>query len=155
MNTRLQRFLEAENISQAEFAQRIGITRSTVTHLLSGRNKPGYEVLVSIIQHFPTLNLEWLLDGRGKMYKDADFPQTKKENAENQATEEYMEGEIDPSVPSADPEFIWRNSVGYPAPAESNNLHKKSKSPANQRKITRIIAFFDDGSFQELDSPSQ
>lgn len=43
MNKRLQQFLQAENISQSQFADTVGITRAGVSHILSGRNKPGYD----------------------------------------------------------------------------------------------------------------
>ena len=69
MNTRLQQFLSAENISQSEFADTIGVARASVSHILAGRNKPGFDFLVGMCQHYPPLNLEWLLTGKGRMYQ--------------------------------------------------------------------------------------
>ena len=71
MNARLQQFLIAENISQAQFAETIGVARASISHILSGRNKPGFDFLESMIRHYPNLNFEWLLTGRGKMYTNA------------------------------------------------------------------------------------
>ena len=67
MNARLQQFLVAENISQAQFAETIGVARASISHILSGRNKPGFDFIESISRHFPKLNLEWLVSGRGRM----------------------------------------------------------------------------------------
>jgi transcriptional regulator with XRE-family HTH domain len=69
MNGRLQQFLLAENISQSQFADRIGVGRASISHILAGRNKPGYEFLENLARAYPNLNLEWLLLGKGKMYK--------------------------------------------------------------------------------------
>ena len=69
MNKRLQQFLAAENITQARFAETIGVARAGVSHVLSGRNKPSFEFLDSMARNYPTLSLEWLISGRGKMYK--------------------------------------------------------------------------------------
>lgn len=74
MNTRLQQFLGAENISQSQFAETIGVAKASVSHILAGRNKPGFEFLESMSRKFPNLNLEWLISGRGKMYKDSPDP---------------------------------------------------------------------------------
>lgn len=69
MNDRLQQFLAAENINQAQFADSIGVARASVSHILAGRNKPGYDFLLNMMRRYPELNIEWLLSGSGKMYK--------------------------------------------------------------------------------------
>ena len=70
MNRRLLQFLQAENLTQTQFADTLSVARGSVSHILSGRNKPGYDFLESLLLHYPSLNLEWLLTGRGKMYRD-------------------------------------------------------------------------------------
>ena len=69
MNQRLQQFIQAENLSQAQFADLLKVARASVSNILSGRNKPGFDFLESLSLHFPDLNLEWLVTGRGRMYK--------------------------------------------------------------------------------------
>lgn len=69
MNNRLQQFLIAENINQAQFADSIGVARASVSHILAGRNKPGYDFIQNMLKRYPDLNIEWLLTGQGKMYK--------------------------------------------------------------------------------------
>lgn len=70
MNKRLQQFLSAENISQSQFADTLGVAKASVSHIIAGRNKPGFDFIESISRHYPKLNLEWLVSGRGRMYKD-------------------------------------------------------------------------------------
>ena len=74
MNRRLLQFLQSENLTQTQFADTLSVARGSVSHILSGRNKPGYDFLESLLLHFPSLNLDWLLTGRGKMYRDAENP---------------------------------------------------------------------------------
>ena len=71
MNRRLLQFIQAENITQTQFADTLSVARGSVSHILAGRNKPGYDFLESLLLHYPRLNLEWLLTGKGRMYKDA------------------------------------------------------------------------------------
>lgn len=70
MKTRLQQFLQAEDLTPARFADRIGIQRSGVSHVLAGRNKPGFDFIESMLLCYPSLNAEWLMTGKGKMYKE-------------------------------------------------------------------------------------
>ena len=71
MNTRLKQFLAAENISQAQFADSINVVRASVSHVLSGRNNPSFDFIKAMMQQYPNLNIDWLMFGKGRMYKDA------------------------------------------------------------------------------------
>lgn len=69
MNERLLKFLSAENITQSQLADTLGVARASISHILSGRNKPGFDFLESLARNYPALSLEWLITGRGKMYR--------------------------------------------------------------------------------------
>lgn len=56
-------------MTAAKFADEIGIHTSSISHFLSGRNKPSTDILVKILDRFRGINAEWLLTGRGSMYK--------------------------------------------------------------------------------------
>ncbi len=64
---RLKKILEQYNLSASQFAQKMEIPKSRVSHLLSGRNKPGFDFLVKLSEVFPELNLKWILTGSGEM----------------------------------------------------------------------------------------
>ena len=70
MDKRLQQFLDAENISQAQLADTLGVARAGISHILSGRNKPGFDFLEAMALRFPQVSMDWLLTGKGRMYKD-------------------------------------------------------------------------------------
>lgn len=70
MNKRLQQFLNAENISQSQLADTLNVARAGVSHIIAGRNRPGFDFLESMALHYPQLSMEWLLTGKGKMYKE-------------------------------------------------------------------------------------
>lgn len=78
MNTRLQQFLQLENLSPARLADILGVQRSGMSHILSGRNKPGYDFIYKLLMKFPDLNADWFLTGRGKPYKktESDLPKS-------------------------------------------------------------------------------
>jgi transcriptional regulator with XRE-family HTH domain len=60
---RVRVIMKANNLSSAEFADRLGIKRSNLSHVLSGRNKPGIDFLSKIIEAYPNVNAAWLITG--------------------------------------------------------------------------------------------
>ena len=71
MDKRLQQFLDAENITQAQLADTLGVARAGISHNLSGRNRPGFDFLEAMANRFPQISMDWLLTGKGRMYKDS------------------------------------------------------------------------------------
>lgn len=122
MNKRLQQFLAAENISQSKFAETLGVARAGVSHVLSGRNKPGFEFLDSLSRNYPDLSLEWLISGRGRMYKD-----------NRQAESSRIIDSQEPNLFSAE--------VQQPDNQQIN---------ARDRKIVKVVLFYSDGTYQEI-----
>ncbi len=70
MKDRIHKLLLEEKMTAAKFAEEIGIQASSISHFLSGRNKPSTDIIVKILNRFRGVNAEWLLTGRGNMYKD-------------------------------------------------------------------------------------
>lgn len=122
MNKRLQQFLAAENITQARFAETIGVARAGVSHVLSGRNKPSFEFLDSMARNYPTLSLEWLISGRGKMYKDG------------------RQAETTQILDSHEPELF----------SEAAQIPEMQTVESNDRSIVKVVLFYSDGTYQEI-----
>jgi transcriptional regulator with XRE-family HTH domain len=70
MKERLIEFLKAENKTSAQLAEEIGVQPSGISHILSGRNKPSLDFVLKMLEKYTFLSTEWLLFGRGNMYKD-------------------------------------------------------------------------------------
>lgn len=139
MNKRLQQFLQAENISQSQFADTVGITRAAVSHILSGRNKPGYDFFYGICRHYPGLNLEWLISGKGKMYRGA------RPSPEISA----------PAAVDQPPVTLPDNSGTLGLFPEKETLPCASAAPSERAergrpRVSKVIVFFEDGSYEEL-----
>lgn len=64
---RIKILLEYTELSPSAFADKIDIQRSSMSHILSGRNKPSLDVTQKILTVFPEINPNWLLTGKGKM----------------------------------------------------------------------------------------
>lgn len=70
MKDRIVQFLAAEKLSAAEFADKIGVQRSSISHILNGRNYPSANFIQKMLLIFPLLNSRWLMVGTGEMYSN-------------------------------------------------------------------------------------
>lgn len=160
MNDRLNQFLSAENISNSQFADTLGVAKASVSHILNGRNKPSFDFIQSVIEHYPALNIEWLLAGKGKMYKGLSNDRFQSEpltavtgndlpEPENLFTQSLSEPS--PAVSESDISTRQTEAVRNTAATEGNLSGQSPIQQAeHQRNITRIIVFFDDNTFQEI-----
>ena len=62
---RLDKILQYYGMTASAFADEISVQRSSISHLLSGRNKPSLEFVLKVVKTFPEVNLYWLLNGKG------------------------------------------------------------------------------------------
>jgi len=72
---RLEKVMNYYGLSASAFADKIAVQRSTISHLLTGRNRPSLEFVLKVVKSFPEVNLYWLLNGKGS------FPAVQKETA--------------------------------------------------------------------------
>jgi transcriptional regulator with XRE-family HTH domain len=66
---RIKQLLNYYNLTAYEFAEKIGIQRSSVSHFLSGRNKPSLDFLIKLKKSFSNFNLDWFVTGKGDIEK--------------------------------------------------------------------------------------
>ena len=62
---RLQKVMDFYGESSSSFAEKIGVQRSSISHILSGRNKPSLDFILKVLSSFPEVELYWLLNGKG------------------------------------------------------------------------------------------
>jgi len=157
MNSRLEQFLAAENISQSQFADTINVARASVSHILAGRNKPGWDFLNSMMEHYPNFNIEWLMNGKGKMYKTmmVEKPQAAPTPEANPAPDLFSQPVVQ-EMPVQTPREsnIARTSAGRETNIEATKSQDSPAGPIqvidNQRKISKIVVFYDDNTFIEI-----
>lgn len=61
---RLRMIMESHKLNAGSFADKIGVQRSNVSHVLSGRNKPSFDFVEKLLHAFPRVSAEWLFTGR-------------------------------------------------------------------------------------------
>ncbi|MEN2402441.1 helix-turn-helix transcriptional regulator [Flavobacterium sp. MC2016-06] len=138
---RLEIILDYYGLNASAFADRIGVQRSSMSHLLSGRNKPSLDFVMKILEVFPDVDLYWILNGKGS------FPK------------------------NDDEEFVPQNVKPYPAPSNVNygtgdlfspieykeeekteikisSEIKSSNFTSEENEIEKIVFFYKNGTFK-------
>ena len=133
MIERIQLILKTKNLSPSQFADEIQVQRSSISHILSGRNKPSLDFVTKILSTYPEINSEWLMFGKDKMMKEIET-EKKTTSVENIETRQK--------------EKITKREVAKPVTAPTLPLFD-SQDEVNQREIEKIAIFYKDGTFKE------
>jgi transcriptional regulator with XRE-family HTH domain len=140
MKERLLEFLRAENKSSAQLAEEIGVQASGISHILSGRNNPSLDFILKMLEKYRFLSTEWLLFGKGNMYKDPKM-QTLFDNISEGNTESDVK---QLKKGSYDAGFEYKNSLNS-VPELESRVSGDKPTP----EVVKIVWFFDDNSFEE------
>jgi transcriptional regulator with XRE-family HTH domain len=139
MKERILEFLKRENKTSAQFAEEIRVQASGISHILSGRNKPSLDFVIKMLEKYTFLSTEWLMFGRGSMYKEPKMAD--------------LFSEVD-MLQSGKPMDI--------SPEQTNKTHFESthrediqatlreKPIPDHSEAVKIVWFYEDSSFEEF-----
>lgn len=131
-------------MTAAQFADKIGISPSSLSHILSGRNNPSLEVVMKIHKACDYISLDWLLYGEGQMETDVDS-----DNNLNFDSSLFGENSLFTPDRQAAPEYRKENEVKAPVYTPKEIVREEIKyieKPA--KKITEIRIFYDNGTYE-------
>jgi DNA-binding XRE family transcriptional regulator len=120
LTEKIKQILNDKNLTPSLFADEIGIQRSSMSHILAGRNKPSLDIVQKIIKRFPDLGMKWILD-------DEPLP--------------VIQNEALPESP--------KKNISAPAPVQSNPIREPKAFPVEKR-VEKVLIFYSDGTFQEF-----
>ncbi|WAC14236.1 helix-turn-helix transcriptional regulator [Dyadobacter pollutisoli] len=123
LSEKIKQILIDKNITPSLFADEIGIQRSSMSHILAGRNKPSLDIVQKIIKRYPDLGITWILD------------------------DDVLPVAI-PTPQTAPPELRKKNvAVTHPV---QENVQKPKPEPKQEKQIEKVLIFYSDGTFQEF-----
>lgn len=116
-------------MTASQFADEIGVQRSSISHILSGRNKPSLEFIQKVINRFPKVDSTWLINGKTNIS----------------------------SIPKIEAKAVENQKVNTPILEIKEEVESKQSSQSNppeglpsSKRIKKIVAFYDDGTFEEF-----
>ena len=128
---RLERIMANHNLSAASFATKIGVQRSAISHILSGRNKPSLDFLMKVYESFDEVALEWLILGT-----TTSLPR------EVQDLDLFKSEKINPELldsPKTKSETFTESIINNP-----------TITPKSEIILKEIIHFYEDGTFERF-----
>lgn len=212
MIERIRQTIEYSQLSASAFADAIGISRSGLTHLLTGRNQPSLDVARKILAKYPEISTEWLIMGMGEMlrideqdgqptiidkvdeskhraenskldsqpdlFAEFDTPDDSEDdvddepvaeeavedveisedetNTENNPVEESVPVPVQSPTPAEithSPQPRPRKSASVSKPVSARReRHLPAPEPAQEKKLQKIVFFYDDHSFEVYNS---
>jgi transcriptional regulator with XRE-family HTH domain len=142
MKERILAFLQSENKSAAQFAEEIGVQPSGISHILSGRNNPSLDFVMKMLHKYSSLSAEWLLFGRGAMYKYTSQPMLFDiPLSESLSVESVAEGSELPSDPVS--------SSDSPETLSVSGSLRNDEQGTKDKILTKVLLFYSDKSCSE------
>jgi transcriptional regulator with XRE-family HTH domain len=135
MVNRILELLKYLGMSPSRFADEIGVQRSAMSHLVSGRNNPSLEFALKVLTRFPEISTDWLITGLGDMTRNT-LPDQ-----------------------SPLPELFLETNGSSPAKEEPAPFYEKTEPPPvvkpkktapKEKGIEKIIIIYNDHTFSEL-----
>jgi transcriptional regulator with XRE-family HTH domain len=80
MKDRIILLIKAKNLTAAQFADEIGVQKSSISHIISGRNNASLDFIQKVLLCFPDVNMEWLMFGKGPLFKASEIASNNLEN---------------------------------------------------------------------------
>ena len=149
MKDRLLKFLREEKLSATKFADEIGVQRSSISHILSGRNKPSYDFIFKTLDKYANLNAEWIISGKGDMYK------VETGHMAQEAREQVLfdnKGKV--KEKGVDEEKMAQNAKERREIDIKEPVITSKEVTSNAKSIKKVIIFYSDGTFKEY-SPEE
>lgn len=149
---RLEIILDYYSLNASSFADKIGVQRSSLSHLLSGRNKPSLDFILKIMDVFPEVDLYWILNGKGV------FPKSEIENKTKitPPTPHIFNSIEDVKIEKKSNLSSENNSTEAKLIEENLlNPNLNSKTTLTQKEvgeIERIVIFYTNGTFKTYSS---
>ncbi|MCF8365238.1 MAG: helix-turn-helix domain-containing protein [Bacteroidales bacterium] len=165
LKDRIELLISTKGMTNAVFAEKIGVQPSNISHVLSGRNKPSLDLVNKVLKNFKEIRTEWLVNGSGSMTKDyslfdveqEESPAVVERNIEQPATRPMIEKEqiMKPTglksgeneregIDIKEDRGDFEQTREWIRKSENKNPHKK-----HPKSIERIVVFYEDKTFKE------
>ena len=147
MKDRLSKFITSEGLTPSLLADKLGVHRSGISHILSGRNNARFDFIKNLLEIFPKLNADWLILGQGPMYKSNEMKTIdlfSYEKTQLSPTPSYEKTSLSPTLPEK-PQILSHvegdknSTLDKPTDISPPTKHKKT--------IERIVFFYTDKTF--------
>lgn len=134
--------MNKEGLTQSRLAEMLEIQPASISHILAGRNKPGFDLLQKILRRFPRINPDWLLLDAPEIYRE-----WTSENLEQQQRTDVTEQRSEKDKAANSANGASRFPL-FPEPTETTQTATRPDAPV--KEVVRIALFYADGTFDSF-----
>ena len=147
MTDRIQLILKSMNLSPSQFADAISVQRSSLSHILSGRNKPSLDFVTKVLTSYPEISSDWLLFGTGTMIRKQQDKKEEKEGMQ-EAVKKPEPPELEHQKAGLPTKDRKTEHAAVPETSEPKVATRPAASPVDRSGIDRIIILHADQTFK-------
>jgi len=140
MKDRIILLIKAKNLTAAQFADEIGVQKSSISHIISGRNNASLDFIQKVLLTYPEVNMDWLMFGKGPLFRST-------ENASKASIDESLNAipQVDLAhvdlfsalKPTESVEFRKENDLNPEVKPGENALHEVTET-LNETTLQKI-----------------
>lgn len=146
MIERLQKIIQEKNMTASQFAEALGIQRSGLSHILSGRNQPSLEFIKKLLHRFPDVDIYWLITGESSpqpQYKAVAW----QSDLFSQAEPNDQKPVPEKLKPSESPSAAVKNE---PVAKKTEEILRPGQRTSSRSRVKKIILLYEDGTYEVM-----
>ncbi|GAA0871063.1 helix-turn-helix transcriptional regulator [Gangjinia marincola] len=140
---RLEEIFSFYELNASSFSDKIEVGRSSISHIISGRNKPSLDFIMKVVETFPEVDLYWLLNGKGS------FPKSGSSSTASGVQQTISSSSTVSENTPAQKETLVSNPNVESVQTASTHLQQL---PRKGKTIEKIIVLYTDGSFDSFEN---
>jgi len=141
---RLDKIIEYYELNASSFADAIVVGRSSISHIISGRNKPSLDFVMKVVSTFSEVDLYWLLNGKGNFPKSKAVSQTTKDTQQASTSQENQVIEA--------PEDLFSTTARTNVHIDEQEQPVLNPLASSTKAISKVIVLYTDGSFESFEN---
>lgn len=143
MKDRIKKIMDYDGLNAAQFATKVKINPSALSHILNGKNFPSYEAVQKIIACYPSVQIDWLMTGNGSMLKDGESPSVFGDLFDENPI-------ISPEVENKPKEETEKASNKPVNPRKVTNIQIDKSVKSRSGFIKKVVIFYSDNTYEEF-----
>jgi transcriptional regulator with XRE-family HTH domain len=144
MREKLLNLMKSEQLTASKLAELLDIQPSGISHILSGRNKPSFDLVQKILRRFPRVNPDWLLLDKDEMYRTIDI-EPQPATSQSISTEE-----LDDTIQQSQASGMTESATNSTSASTPAHQIAAAYAPKNGN-VKRVIVLFDDHTFESYE----
>lgn len=149
MKEKLLALMQNEGLRSSQLAEMLEINPAGISHILAGRNKPGFDLLQKILSRFPRINPDWLLLDAPNMYREEQNPAAPSAQQGPAATAAGA-GDLFTSAANTPDHAARENNPAAQPSVASQAADARAEARHHAAPISRIVIFYEDRTFESF-----